>query len=201
MGMYRLWRLLNVGVIFILTFSILAVSCSTTTYVRPGEVTNVDYTFSDTDLKLMAEKMAMDIAELTAIKFSKSPPKIACLYIENKTYQHIDTDAILDKIMTALLKTGTVRFMDRKVLREMAREKALVERQSINVEDAVKLGQLVGADYFLLGTLSSIEKRKGTKTIAYYRLSLRLVNVHTSEIIWADEKELKKISKKGILDW
>jgi len=186
---------------FIVIGVIILSRCATTTYVRPEEVTEVDYTFSDTDLKLMAEKMAMSIAELAAIKYKEKPPIIACLYIENRTSQHIDTDAILDKIMTALLKTGVVRFVDRKVLKEMAIERALVSLQRIDVEDAVQLGKLVGADYFLLGNLSSIEKKKGTTTIAYYKLTLRLVDVNSSEIIWADEKELKKMSKEGFLDW
>ena len=190
------------GYYLILTLSLFLITgCATTTYVRPDSVTEVDQTFTDTDLKLMAEKMVQSIAELAVIKNRKEPPKIALLYIENRTYQHIDTEAIAEKIMVALLKTGTVRFVDRSVLKQMAKERALVENQRIDVDNAVKLGKLIGADYFLTGSIMSIEKKKGTKHLAYYKLTLKLIDVNTSEIVWADEKELKKVSKQGFFDW
>jgi penicillin-binding protein activator len=191
---------------------------STSTYVRPDSVTEVDATFSDTDLKMMAEKMVMSIAELAIIKHREAPPKLAVMNIENRTYQHIDTEGIVEKIMVALLKTGTVRFVDRSVLKEMAKERNLVENQNIDFDKVtvhqnmtqtvviqeqktLELGKAIGADYFLLGGIMSVEKQKGVKDLAYYKLTLRLVDVKTSEIVWADEKEIKKIGKKGFLDW
>jgi len=175
-------------------------NCATTTYVRPDEVTEIDETFTDTDLKMMAEKMVQSIAELVMSKHT-SPPKIAILDIENRTSEHIDTEGIVEKIMVALLKTGTVKFVDRELLRKMAQEQALVQLQRIDVQNAVRLGNLVGADYFLTGSIMSIEKRKGTTAISYYKLTLRLVDVKTSEIVWADEKEIKKKARKGFFDW
>ncbi|MCK4307346.1 penicillin-binding protein activator LpoB [candidate division WOR-3 bacterium] len=186
---------------FFLLLSLILAGCATTTYVRSDEVTEVDETFTDTDLKLMSEKMVQSIAELAVIKHRDAPPKIAMLNIGNRTSQHIDTEGIAEKIMVALLKTGAVRFVDRNLLKKMAREKALVETQQIDVQDAVMLGQLVGANYFLAGDIMSIEKKKGTTYIAYYKLTLKLVDVKTSEIVWADEKEIKKSAKKGFFDW
>ncbi len=194
---------LKYALLLITVFSLAALlsGCATTTYVKPDTVTEVDETFTDTDLKMMAEQMVQSIAELAVIKHRDTPPKIAMLDVGNRTSQHIDTEGIVDKIMVSLLKTGTVRFVDREVLKEMAKEKALVETQRIDVQDAVELGQLVGADYFLTGDIMSIEKRKGTTHTAYYNLTLRLIDVNTSEIIWADEKEIKKMAKKGFFDW
>lgn len=207
---------------FLFVGGALFIRCATTTYVRPGMITEVDETFSDTDLKLMAEKMVQSMVQIPAIKYRETPPKIAILTIGNRTSQHIDTEGIVEKIMVALLKTGKVKFVDRKLLKEMAKERALVETQKIpydtikreikitpygiesytlTIPGAVKLGKLVGADYFLTGDIMSIEKKKGTTYIAYYKLTLRLVDVNTSEIVWADEKEIKKIAKKGFFDW
>ena len=116
---------------------------------------------------------------------------------ENEKY----IQAIAEKIMVALLKLNTLSIVDRKILKNMAEEKALVDLQRIDVGDAVRLGHLVGANYFLAGDIMSIEKTSGTKTLAYYKLTLRLVDIKTSLIIWADEMELKKMSKKGYFDW
>jgi len=186
--------------ILVMITSMFIISCATSTYIRPDEVTEWDYTFSDTDMKMMAEKMVYSIASAD-ITGKTGKPKIAFLNIGNRTSQHIDTEAIAEKIMVALLKLNNVAIVDRKLLKIMAKEKALVDLQRIDVSDAIQLGQLVGADYFLAGDIMSIEKTSGTKTLAYYKLTLRLVDVKTSLIVWADEMELKKMSKKGYFDW
>lgn len=198
-------RLINKAGLFILPVCLCALllfssSCATSSYVRVDEVTEWDYSFSDTDMKLVAEKMVYSISSAD-IKGGTGKPKLAFLRIGNRTSQHIDTEAIGEKIMVALLKLGKVNIVDRELLSNMAKENALVNLQRIDVCDAVQLGKLVGADYFLAGDIMSIEKTSGTKTIAYYKLTLRLVDVNTSLIAWADEMELKKISKKGYFDW
>lgn len=184
----------------LLLYSSYAINCASSHYVRPDEVTEWDYTFSDTDMKMMAQKMVYSIADAD-IAGATGKPKIAFMNIGNRTSQHIDTEAIAEKIMVALLKLNTVAVVDRKLLKNMAREKALVDLQRIDIGDAITLGQLVGADYFLAGDIMSIEKTSGTKTLAYYKLTLRLVDVKTSIIVWADEMELKKISKQSYFDW
>lgn len=179
---------------------IFVTGCATSTYVRPDEVTEWDWSFTDTDMKMMAEKMVLSLAG-TKIGDKSEKPKIAFLKIGNRTSQHIDTEGIAEKIMVALLKLNTVTIVDRKLLKNMALEKGLTDLQRINVDDEVMLGQLVGASHFLAGDIMSIEKTSGTKTLAYYKLTLRLVDVRTSVILWADEMELKKMSKKGYFDW
>jgi uncharacterized protein (TIGR02722 family) len=193
-------RLINLGLFGLLFYSLSVLDCATTHYVRPDEVTEWDYTFSDTDMKMMAEKMVYSIAGAD-ITGPTGKPKIAFLTIGNRTSQHIDTEAIAEKIMVALLKLNNVAVVDRKLLKNMAIKKALTDLQRIDVYDAVQLGQLVDANYFLAGDIMSIEKTSGTKALAYYKLTLRLVDVRTSLIVWADEMELKKMSQKGYFDW
>ncbi len=173
-------------------------ACATSHYVRPDEVTEWDYTYSDTDMKLLAEKMVQSLAELNLpARSDTGKPVLAFLAIGNRTSQHIDTEGIAEKIMVALVKLGKFRIVDRELLKQQAKEIALQETQRIDVEGAVKLGNLIGADYFLTGDVMSIEKTKGATTLAYYKLTMRLVNVRTSEIVWADEQELKKKSTKS----
>ncbi len=183
--------------LFALTL-ILLTACSTSHYVRPDEVTEWDYTYSDTDMKLLAEKMVMSLAELKLpAKSNTAKPVLAFLTIGNRTSQHIDTEGIAEKIMVALVKLGKFRIVDRELLKQQAKEIALQETQRIDVDGAVKLGSLIGADYFLTGDIMSIEKTRGATTLAYYKLTMRLVNVRTSEIVWAEEQELKKKSSKA----
>lgn len=178
--------------------AILLLACATSHYVRPDEVTEWDYSYTDTDMKLLAEKMVQSLAEFKLPgQADTGKPTLAFLTIGNRTSQHIDTEGIAEKIMVAFLKLGKFRIVDRELLKQQAKEIALQETQRIDVEGAVKLGNLIGADYFLTGDVMSIEKTKGATTLAYYKLTMRLVDVHTSEIVWADEQELKKKSTKS----
>ncbi|MGQ9708432.1 MAG: penicillin-binding protein activator LpoB [bacterium] len=177
---------------------VLLLACSTSHYVRPDEVTEWDYSYSDTDMKLLAEKMVQSLAEFKLpTRADTGKPTLAFLAIGNRTSQHIDTEGIAEKIMVALLKLGRFRIVDRELLKQQAKEIALQETQRIDVDGAVKLGNLIGADYFLTGDVMSIEKTKGSTTLAYYKLTMRLVDVRTSEIVWADEQELKKKSTRS----
>lgn len=177
----------------------LMVACATTTYVRPDEVTEWDAGYTDTDLKILTEKMVMSLGRVD-LPESEGKPALAFLQIGNRTSQHIDTEGISGKIMVALVKLGRFRVLDREILKQQAMEIALVANQRIDVEGAVRLGSVAGADYFLTGDLFSIEKESASKELKYYNLTMRLVDIHTSEIVWAEEKEIKKSSSKGWFD-
>lgn len=189
--------------IFYLCFVSLAVfsiSCGQR-YLTPGTVTKYDDKFSDTDLRTVAERMASSITIMPEIKDAEKPPTIVLLHIRNETMEHINTDAIGDKIMVALTKTGNVRFVNRDILHEIAREQELLLSKAINLEDASKVCRLVGAKYFIDGELTSIEKKAITSNLTWYRFSLKLTSVETGIIIWADETEIKKQYVKTIFEW
>jgi uncharacterized protein (TIGR02722 family) len=167
--------------------------------VKPGEVT---YTsgFSDTDLRLMAEKMAASLVACTSLSGREIKAKVALQSIRNGTSEYIDTETVLDKIMVACAKTGRIGFVDRKILRDIAQEQGIVETGQRDLTQELTVARLSGADYFLTGSLVSIEKSSSAKETSWYRLSLRLVDVRTGEISWADEAELKKVTTSGFFD-
>jgi uncharacterized protein (TIGR02722 family) len=177
----------------------LVMACATSSYVRPDEVTEWDASYTDTDMKMLTEKMVQSLSG-AEVSGREGKPVLAFLRIGNRTSQHIDTEGIADKIMVQLVKLGKFRVVDRELLRKQAQEIALVETQRIDVEGAVRLGSLVGSDYFLTGDLFSIEKESPSKELKYYNLTMRLVDTRTSEIVWAEEKEIKKSSSKGWYD-
>lgn len=178
-------------VVIVMLLVILGGCSGHSVYVREDQVTKT-ISYNDTDLKLLAEKMVSSLLESGILK---NRPKIWVSDIQNNTSEYIDTQGILDKISVALLKSGQVRLVDRQVLKKLASEKMLVDYSRIDVEDAVKLGKVAGADYVLLGNLMSIEhKDKGTfsdEKLVYYKFTMRLVSMD-SEIVWMDEKQIKK---------
>ncbi|MFO7639659.1 MAG: CsgG/HfaB family protein [bacterium] len=175
-------------------------SCARSHYVRPDEVTEWDASYTDTDLRLLTEEMVMSLSGADLPPTESGRPVLAFLRIGNRTSQHIDTEGIADKIMVALVRIGRFDVVDRKVLEQQARELALVDLQRVDVEGAVRLGGVIGADHFLVGDLYSIEKAKPSRELKYYNLTMRLVDVRTSRILWAEEKELKKVGERSWFD-
>ena len=179
-------------------------SCSgSSVYVPTASVTQTG-TFSDTDMRMMATAMYASLQKrLAAIApmDSVKPPVVALVHLNNKTSEHIDTDAIADKLQIEMMKAGSLRFVDRSKLQEVSKEYDLGGSGMINPETAKKAGNVTGADFLLTGDIGSIVKSSGREQINFYRLSMRLVSVETDELVWADDFELKKSSTKGILDW
>jgi len=163
----------------------------------------MDDKFSDTDLQMMATAMYNSI--LTSMSNFADPGEekkiIALLPVKNKTSEHINTEDIADKLQIHLLKSGTMRFVDRSNLSAITEQFDLSGSGLMDPNTVKSAGKVLGADYFMSGNLSSIEKRDRKKSLTYYRLSMNMIDTETDEIVWADEFELKKQATKGLLDW
>lgn len=178
---------------------LLFIGCTgSSVYVSPGQTTQMDDKFSDTDLKMMTESMYNSI--INNLGNVGQRKIIALLPIINKTSEHIDTNGIADKLQIQLLKSETLRFVDRSKIHAIMQQFDLSGTGIMDPTTIKSAGKVIGADYFLSGTLSSIEKRSRTKSLTYYRLSMSLVDTETNEIIWADEFEIKKQAGKSFWD-
>jgi len=187
--------------IFLGLVALLAGCGGTSVYVAPDSVTQFDDSYSDTDLKIMAEQMTRSLIQTPKIAGASKPLVVAILDIQNKTSQHINTEDITDKLMMAMLKTGRMRFVDRKVLKDMAKEISYSSAGFVDPAQAKRFGKMAAADIMLGGEITSINKVNARASMTYYRLSLHLVDLETNEILWADETEIKKLAKKGFEDW
>ena len=170
-------------------------------YVSADSATTIGSGFSDTDLEMMATGMYDSITQrLEAINQGETSI-IALLPIKNKTTEHINTADIADKLQIQLIKAGTLRFVDRSQISAMVEQFDMAASGMMDQNTIKSAGSVLGNDYFLYGEISSIQNSNRYKRITYYRLSMRLLDAETNELIWADEYEIKKQSSKGMIDW
>jgi hypothetical protein len=184
--------------------AVLLMGCAgTSVYVAPGETTQMGADFSDTDMRTMAQSMYNSLqSRLVKIRAPEEPtPVVALLRVDNRTSEHIDTDMIADKLQVELLRAGTLRFVDRSRIKDMAREFDLGGSGFIDPDKAKSAGKALGADYFLYGELGSIKKSEGKTALNYYRLSMKMTNLETDELVWAEDFEVKKMYKKPAIEW
>lgn len=199
---------LNVPQLLLASMTALALSgCANKAVVSYGDaqaVETTDVNFGSTDLQKVATQMTDSLlsAPVTAELTANGRPVVFVERIKNKTSEHIDTESITDSISTQLLRSGKFRFVD------MGRVEAVREQLNFQNVDAlvdpstaIAFGQQVGAQYMLYGNLSSIVKSNEDKSDVYYKFTMRLMDLKTGLVEWADETEIRKTKEKSTFGW
>jgi len=164
------------------------------------ETTTID--FGSTDLQTIAGEMVDSMMASGSVSYitRDQRPIVFVERIKNKTSEHIDTESITDTISTKMLNSGKFRFVDMDRV-ESVREQLNFQNNDelVNQSSAIQFGKMVGAQYMLYGNLSSIVKKAGSDEDVYYKMTMRLMDLETGLIEWADETEIRKQQSKSLL--
>ncbi len=161
-------------------------------------VETVTNTFGSTDLQMIAESMTRSMLQSPALHGGKRRPLVTVNEVKNKTSEYIDTRAITDSILTQMTKSGVVRFVvDTADMQDQTEELARQNQSGLYKKStSKKMGRMEGADYRLVGSISSITKRTQDIHDVYYKFSLRLTEIESGVVEWADEKEIRKTTTR-----
>ena len=159
-------------------------------------VEQVSNDFGSTDLQMIAESMARSLAQ--SVAGARTKPTVTMAEVKNKTSEYIDTKSITDSIRVQVLKSGTMRFMtDIDGMQNQTDELIRQNQSGLYKKSATaKAGKMEGAKYRIEGNITSIVKRNSEVKDVYYKFSLILTDIETGSIEWADEKEIRKTSKR-----
>ncbi|EGR0889895.1 penicillin-binding protein activator LpoB [Vibrio cholerae] len=191
------------SVIALLGLAVILGGCSNkVSYGDAQAVETVNVDFGSTDLQKIAAEMVdsmMMSGSVSAIT-RDGRPIVFVERIKNKTSEHIDTESITDTISTKMLNSGKFRFVDMDRV-EAVRDQLNFQNNDelVNQNTAIQFGKMVGAQYMLYGNLSSIVKNAGSDKDVYYKMTMRLMDLQTGLIEWADETEIRKQQSKSLL--
>ncbi|HFG2431176.1 TPA: penicillin-binding protein activator LpoB [Vibrio cholerae] len=191
------------SVIALLGLAVILGGCSNkVSYGDAQAVETVNVDFGSTDLQKIAAEMVdsmMMSGSVSAIT-RDGRPIVFVERIKNKTSEHIDTESITDTISTKMLNSGKFRFVDMDRV-EAVRDQLNFQNNDelVNQSTAIQFGKMVGAQYMLYGNLSSIVKNAGSDKDVYYKMTMRLMDLQTGLIEWADETEIRKQQSKHLL--
>jgi hypothetical protein len=181
--------------------------CTNKSVVKYGDATAVETTdtnFGSTDLQTVANQMTDSLltSPVVGTLTANNRPIMFVERLKNKTSEHIDTESITDSISTKLLRSGKFRFVDMSRV-NAAREQIDFQQNSgmVDPNKAMQFGRQVGAEYMLYGNLSSIVKSNKDKSDVYYKFTLRLMDLQTGLVEWADETEIRKTKQKEYVSW
>lgn len=181
--------------------------CTNKSVIRYGDATAVettDMSFGSTDLQKVAAEMtdSLLLSPVVGTLTANNRPVVFVERLKNKTSEHIDTESITDSVSTKLLRSGKFRFVDMSRV-ESVREQLKFQNEGgmVDPNKAMQFGKQIGAEYMLYGNLSSIVKTNKDKSDVYYKFTMRLMDLESGIVEWADETEIRKTKQKERVSW
>ena len=173
---------------------------STIQYGDAGSAKPISTEFGSSDLQQIAESMVDSMITFPPMveMTTGRRPVVSVDKVKNKTMQHIDTESITDSIRTKLIRSGKFRFIDRTTDAQAIEElKTQQDSGLVDQKSAVKFGEQLGAEFLLTANFSEINQKVGNTTDVYYKFTMSLKNLKTGILEWSDEKEIRKVFKRG----
>ncbi|MCK9410245.1 MAG: CsgG/HfaB family protein [Bacteriovoracaceae bacterium] len=153
-------------------------------------------------MKLLS--ILLSISLLSTISDAQLKKRVAVSVFEDRSgsgYNHLGA-GVADMLTTALVKSGKFIVIERQELDKVLAEQKLGESGLVTPESAPKVGKLLGAELFVVGSVSEFGTKESnvggsvplfgaalkTKT-ARAVVDVRLVNTTSGEIIAAETKE------------
>ena len=185
--------------------TLLLAGCSSSPSVQrisPDQVTDVSGYWNDTDANQTAQEMITQmlsdpwLGNFEGANGNKAPTVIVG-GITNLSSEHISTSTFIDDIQRQLINSGKVQFVAGKDQRSEVRNERKDQDLNAASDTRSQMGQEVGADFMMQGTINTIVDAAGDTSVKYYQVDLRLINMHNNVISWAGQKKIKKIVQRS----
>lgn len=180
--------------------SVLIASCVSTPPVQrvsPDQVTDLSGRWNDTDSKAVSTEMVQDMLSRAWLdthqrQFNK-PPTVIVGFIENTSSEHINTQTFTNDIERELINSGQINFVADSIEREQLREERYDQDLNASAATRKAIGEELGADYMLIGSINSILDGNRKTLVTYYQVDLKLVSLRDNRTAWVGQKKIKKI--------
>jgi uncharacterized protein (TIGR02722 family) len=195
------WNSFFLPVLVLSSLGLLASGCGPKAFTKgeyddPTRVELLDDKFNESDMQQMADTVIKAMVGCNYVSNAQKPPIVIVERVQNRTEEHIDTTSMTDKIRTALIKSGKVRFVNKEERGTLSDEYDYNAAGNVNEVTQKKRGKQTGADYILSGALATNIQQVGNDKFIYYKLTMNLTNLESSTIDCVEEKELRKKYRK-----
>ncbi len=172
----------------------------------PAEASILTASFDQHDLLNMAEQVTSDILGHPFPPEDVKAPILVMMGIQNRTKSHHDMEALSDTVVTKLLDTGRMRFVD------AAQRDAVLKEQGFQLanctdETKVRIGRQLGARYMLSGAFSEIGSQSGRqvrvskKQDVYYQLTITLTDIESGLVVLRKQRDRLRRASKPLFGW
>jgi hypothetical protein len=126
-------------------------------------------------------------------------PRVLIADIENNTSEHINKDVFMNELQRVLINSGVVRFVADPGVREELMEEVNWQQEMAKgggVSGDVA-GGVSGADFMMMGTISSVIDQQDKEAIVYYKVDLSLTDLRNWEKVWIGSAERKHLVERA----
>ncbi|VAX12870.1 Lipoprotein YcfM, part of a salvage pathway of unknown substrate [hydrothermal vent metagenome] len=186
-------------------FIALVVSACATQVKRVDVNKDIDLSgaWNDTDSRLVSEAMINDMLDRpwfrNYTRKHNKPPAVIVGEIRNLSHEHINVATFIADIERAMINSGKVNFVASSTERKEIRTER--KDQDINASDATRkaMGQEMGADFMLQGSINTIIDMEGKTQLRYYQVDLTLISLADNRKVWLGQKKIKKLIENSRL--
>lgn len=183
---------------------VLAVGCGTTvTRMETEEVKDLSGAWNDTDSRLVSDEMVQDALARpwvdNHVRTKRKTPVVIVGEVRNLSHEHINVNTFVADLERALLNSGKVEFVASRVERGEVREERKDQDVHAREETRKAMGQEIGADYMLKGTINTIIDASGRTQVRYYQVDLNLISLADNRKVWQGQKKIKKLVERSNL--
>lgn len=173
-------------------------SSKTVSRVAADEQTDLSGRWNDTDASLVAKEMISDVMNAGWLnkhmqEFGE-PPVVIVGRIRNESMEHIDTEVFTKALERDLINSGQVTFVANPNERKAIRQERSEQQQYASMESASALAEETGAQYMLIGNITSImdQSSSGKEQAVFYDTNLELIKIENNQKVWIGNKKIKK---------
>jgi uncharacterized protein (TIGR02722 family) len=180
---------------------LLAACGQTVTRVESDTVTDLSGNWNDTDSRLVAQEMIQDVLSRSWLsKFNRSngkAPTVIVGTVRNLSHEHINTRTFIADMERELINSGEVEFVASAEDREEIRREVKEQDLHATEETRKAMGQEIGADFMLQGSINSIVDAVSGEQARFYQIDLTLIELGSNRKVWVGQKKIKKTVEKG----
>lgn len=196
---HRWTRRRGAGAAVIWLSAALLAGCGGKQVSRVGTDTTIDLSgrWNDTDSRLVADELITDclghpwITQHLQQSGGKLPIAIVG-GIRNRSTEHIPVGTFLKDLERALINSGRVQMVADPAERGDLRLEKADQWENASPETVKQLGQELGADYMVTGTIETITDQEGGEKVIFYQVDLNLTSIETNLKVWAGQHKIKK---------
>lgn len=161
--------------------------------------------WNDTDSRLVSEEMIRDVlsrawlGEFTGAKHKQ--PSVIVGEVNNLSHEHINVNTFVGDMERELINSGKVEFVASKTERGEVREERKDQELHASETTRKAMGQEIGADFMLKGTINTIYDTEGREQVRYYQIDLTLISMADNRKVWVGQKKIKKFVTKPKFRW
>lgn len=162
--------------------------------VDPGARLDLSGSWNDTDSQLAAAALALDLGKWLDgyhLRHRRSAV-VAIGEVRSLTPDRAAVEPLVADLQRALLDARRVTFVASGEERAGVRSER--KDQDFHAAGATRkpMGEELGADFLLTGTISAIVDRGDRSEVRYYQVDLALVDVANSAKVWLGQQKIKK---------